>query len=128
MGVQRENVYINTIKEGYETYCSTKVMDRGAVVMCKGSCNGQKMKVFEKGIKIIRFPKILIFGIDRYMYGKKFNGCVKYDEIINVDEHKYKLYAVCNHTGGLGYGHYWSYVQSVDNDNKWYNANDSKIQ
>ena len=41
------------------------------------------------------------------------------------DKYKYNLYAVSNHSGGMGGGHYWSYVKNIDNN--WYKFNDNVV-
>ncbi len=38
----------------------------------------------------------------------------------------YDLYAVSNHFGNVGYGHYTAYGKNPDN-NKWYNFDDSSV-
>ena len=40
------------------------------------------------------------------------------------DSALYELYAVSNHSGGLGGGHYTAYAKNFDN-HKWYMFNDS---
>lgn len=37
---------------------------------------------------------------------------------------KYKLYAVSNHMGGMGGGHYTAYAKSLS-DQRWYELDDS---
>jgi malate synthase len=41
------------------------------------------------------------------------------------DKYKYNLYAVSNHSGGMGGGHYWSYIKNIDNN--WYKFNDNVV-
>ena len=40
----------------------------------------------------------------------------------NKDTYKYDLFAVSNHGGGMGGGHYWSYIKNKDTN--WYKFND----
>ena len=40
------------------------------------------------------------------------------------DSLKYELYAISNHMGNLGGGHYTAYAKNFNN-NKWYSFNDS---
>ena len=40
-------------------------------------------------------------------------------------DRKYKLYAICNHIGGMGGGHYFSYIEKEGN---WYEFNDSVVK
>eukprot|EP01084_Bolivina_argentea_P291710 501373_1 len=121
----KKNKYVQDITSGFQTYCSTKVLDRGAVLKCRGKCKA-KCDVFKQETKIVRFSEVLIFAIDRYNAGQKFSELVGYNEFETFDKQKYELYAVCNHSGGLGYGHYWAFVKGYD-DNEWYEANDNRI-
>eukprot|EP01084_Bolivina_argentea_P291714 501382_1 len=123
---KESDIFVGSIKKGFDTYCCTKVMDRGAVVKCRGNCGGLKCDVFKQETKIVRFSEVLIFAIDRYNAGQKFSELVGYNEFETFDKQKYELYAVCNHSGGLGYGHYWAFVKGYD-DNEWYEANDNRI-
>ena len=43
----------------------------------------------------------------------------------NKSTYKYDLYAVSNHGGGLGGGHYWAYCKN--NDGNWYKFNDAVV-
>jgi len=38
----------------------------------------------------------------------------------------YELYAISNHSGGLGGGHYTAFARNF-RDNTWYNFNDSHV-
>jgi len=44
----------------------------------------------------------------------------------DIDLSKYSLYAVSNHYGGTGGGHYTGYVRNVENG-KWYDCDDSSV-
>ena len=56
------------------------------------------------------------------------NKSLPFDE--EVKEEKvdliYDLYAICNHFGGLGGGHYTAYCKN-NNDGKWYNFDDAMV-
>lgn len=41
------------------------------------------------------------------------------------EQYKYKLYGVCNHSGGTSGGHYTSYVRNAND--KWYHFNDTSV-
>jgi ubiquitin C-terminal hydrolase len=45
---------------------------------------------------------------------------------INKNEHTYNLYAIVNHMGGLGGGHYIAHCKNLL-DGKWYNFNDDTV-
>lgn len=79
-------------------------------------------------------PKILILYLKKYNTHNKFNTYIdiphqldlsKYLYTGCVDNPLYRLYAVCNHTGNLNYGHYYSYV-FVPPINKWVMFNDDR--
>lgn len=123
--VNNANRIQTNIKDSFNAYCNEKVLDRGVVLKCN-KCK-RKSKVFLQETKIIYYPEILIFTIDREQNGRKFTGVVNYPHILKLSINAtYELYAVSNHSGSLGYGHYWAYVKGVDH-NKWYNANDRSI-
>ena len=46
-------------------------------------------------------------------------------QVTASDEPVYELYAVSNHYGGLGGGHYTAYAK---NNGKWYEFNDSSVR
>eukprot|EP01084_Bolivina_argentea_P021984 40835_1 len=113
----------NDIGNAFDVYLSDKLLDRGAVLKCN-KCN-RKSDVFMVKTKIVEYPEILIFTIDRYIDGDKFREIVNYPHELEYDN-GYELYGICNHSGTLSGGHYWAYVKGID-DNNWYNANDSSI-
>ena len=90
----------------------------------------------DKKIEIWNFPDILIISINRFNNrGQKRNDMVNYP-IDNLDLSKYcvgynkykskfDLYGICNHTGGMNFGHYFSYCKYKDGN--WYEFNDSNI-
>lgn len=45
---------------------------------------------------------------------------------INKDDHSYNLYAIVNHMGGLGGGHYIAHCKNLL-DSNWYNFNDDTV-
>ncbi|PWN50193.1 UCH-domain-containing protein [Violaceomyces palustris] len=49
------------------------------------------------------------------------------DDAVAIDKPVYDLYAVDNHYGGLGSGHYTAYAKNP-NDNKWYDFDDSSVR
>jgi len=89
-----------------------------------------------KKIDIWDFPKILIICLKRFdNFGRKRNDFIDFP-IDNLDltnyclgYSKYKshfeLYGICNHTGGAGFGHYYSYCRFKDGN--WYEFNDRSV-
>jgi ubiquitin C-terminal hydrolase len=90
----------------------------------------------QKDIKFWSFPKILIISFKRFnAMGFKVGDfinfptenldlsryCVGYDK----KKYVYDLYAICNHTGGLNGGHYYSYCKNLNG--KWHCFNDKSV-
>ena len=44
----------------------------------------------------------------------------------NKKSYIYELYGVCNHTGNVSGGHYFSYIKNANN--KWYKMNDLEVK
>lgn len=101
-----------------EWYCPT----------CKK--NVQALKSFQ----IYKAPEILIFHLMRFknrgVFSQKINEIVVFpikglviETLENGHSQKiYDLYAVCNHFGGMGGGHYTAYIESMG---KWYHMDDA---
>jgi ubiquitin C-terminal hydrolase len=100
--------------------------------------------------KLLTKPKTLIIKIKRYtQIGQmlvKVNKMIQYPEYINLAQYfcgvgmeDYKLYAVINHIGSMGGGHYYSYIrdmniitennkQRYEFEDRWYLCNDSNVR
>lgn len=95
----------------------------------------------EKKFDIFKLPRILIIHLKRFSY-QRFTSRRKIDRLVDfplenfdlapyVQEKgdvplKYDLFAVSNHSGNLGFGHYTAYAKHVLNG-EWYNFNDSSV-
>jgi len=95
-----------------------------------------KDKTIFKKISFWKLPKILIIFFKKYHNrGNKINKLVdfplenldlsKYVMGYNRDKYKYDLFAITNHIGGTGGGHYYSYVKNYDNN--WYKYDDNIV-
>jgi len=91
-----------------------------------------------KKMEIYKSPPILILHLKRFTNNNKLGILVDYpikdldltDYIKNNDNStskKYDLFAVSNHYGGMGGGHYVAYAQNYFNK-KWYKFDDSHVQ
>ena len=91
---------------------------------------------FIKEVKFWSLPDVLIIFFKRFGNNlRKKNDLVdfpvenldmsKYICGYNKSTYKYDLYAVSNHGGGLGGGHYWAYCKN--NDGNWYKFNDAVV-
>lgn len=95
-----------------------------------------------KKLDLWRLPEILVFHLKRFSYSRYLKN--KLDTFVNfpVDDldlskyvkckdlsgrsHIYDLYAISNHYGGLGGGHYSAYAKLVE-DERWYHFDDSHV-
>jgi ubiquitin carboxyl-terminal hydrolase 4/11/15 len=113
-----------TLAEGDEWYCS--------------SCKAHKRA--KKQFSVYSAPNHLIIHLKRFSYNRywrdKIGTLVDFPleglDMSNWLVQKtgespiYDLYAVSNHMGGLGGGHYTAYGKNCV-DNNWYNFNDSSV-
>ncbi|KAL8150318.1 hypothetical protein V2J09_020126 [Rumex salicifolius] len=96
-----------------------------------------------KKLDLWRLPEILVIHLKRFSYSRYLKN--KLDTYVNFpvhnldlskyvsmkDEsspmsHMYELYAISNHYGGLGGGHYTAYAKLID-DSRWYHFDDSHV-
>lgn len=95
-----------------------------------------------KKLDLWRLPEILVFHLKRFSYSRYLKN--KLDTFVNFpihnldlnkyvkckdgsgQTHVYELYAISNHYGGLGGGHYSAYAKLVD-ENRWYHFDDSHV-
>ncbi|KZV22450.1 ubiquitin carboxyl-terminal hydrolase 9 [Dorcoceras hygrometricum] len=95
-----------------------------------------------KKLDLWRLPDVLVFHLKRFSYSRwqknKLDTFVNFP-IQNLDlsryvksndasegSHVYELYAISNHYGGLGGGHYSAYCKLID-DRSWYHFDDSHV-
>ncbi|XP_024528221.1 ubiquitin carboxyl-terminal hydrolase 5 [Selaginella moellendorffii] len=93
-----------------------------------------------KKLDLWRLPEILVVHLKRFSYVRYQN---KLETFVNFpihdldltkylahrsvpQQHEYELYAVSNHYGGTGGGHYTAFV-NLDLDGQWYNFDDSHV-
>ncbi|XP_019428321.1 PREDICTED: ubiquitin carboxyl-terminal hydrolase 9-like isoform X2 [Lupinus angustifolius] len=93
-----------------------------------------------KKLDLWKLPEVLVFHLKRFSYSRYLKN--KLDTYVNFPIHNldltkyvktedgqsyvYDLYAISNHYGGLGGGHYTAYAKLVD-DNKWYHFDDGHV-
>ncbi|XP_062204947.1 ubiquitin carboxyl-terminal hydrolase 9-like isoform X2 [Phragmites australis] len=95
-----------------------------------------------KKLDLWRLPEILVVHLKRFSYSRYMKN--KLDAFVNFPIHDldmskyvkqtsrgdqcpmYELYAVINHYGGLGGGHYSAYAKLVEEEN-WYHFDDSHV-
>ncbi|CAN1254804.1 Ubiquitin carboxyl-terminal hydrolase 10 [Linum perenne] len=92
-----------------------------------------------KKLDLWRLPEILVVHMKRFSYSRFLKN--KLDTYVDFPIHSldlgkyvkkdgnsciYELYAISNHYGGLGGGHYTAYAKLTDED-RWYNFDDSRV-
>ncbi|TYH97928.1 hypothetical protein ES332_A12G274700v1 [Gossypium tomentosum] len=93
-----------------------------------------------KKLDLWMLPEIIVFHLKRFTYGRYLKN--KIDTFVNFPIHDldlskyvmskdgrsylYELYAISNHYGGLGGGHYTAYAKLTD-ENRWYHFDDSHV-
>ena len=116
-----------TLNDCMDEYCKTEVL-----------CGDNRWLNEKTGLKeevtittsFVYAPKILIISLKKYANEKQmiifplenFN-LQKY--MMDGREILYECYGVCNHSGGMNYGHYFSYVKV---NGKWYSFNDVQVK
>ncbi|PIA48768.1 hypothetical protein AQUCO_01300006v1 [Aquilegia coerulea] len=94
-----------------------------------------------KKLDLWRLPEILVVHLKRFSYSRYLKN--KLDTFVNFPTHNldlrnyvksnvaarshtYELYAISNHYGGLGGGHYSAYAK-LSKENRWYHFDDSHV-
>jgi ubiquitin carboxyl-terminal hydrolase 4/11/15 len=132
----------------FSFYSEPEILDDENKWKCP-HCNA--MVCATKTLDIWKVPDVLVIELKRFMGGgrysygamRKLDTLVDFpDEISTKDfvvgpqkdeDIKYRLYAVSNHSGGLGGGHYTAHVmvqnpfKGPDPNGKWYYFNDSSV-
>ena len=125
-----------TLDDLLEYFCSNEHLEKGNEWKC-GNCN--KRVTITKKFSIFYVPKILIICIKRFSksgWGYDKNGIFIDFPIENLDMgkficgpdkeySKYDLFAVSQHYGGTGGGHYTAVCKNIDGN--WYSYNDSSV-
>lgn len=120
-----------------EYFCSQEYLEKGNEWKC-GKCK-EKVNVTKK-LSIYYVPKLLIICLNRFShsgYGYGKNGTridfplenLDMGEYIcgpDKDNFKYDLFAVSQHYGDTGGGHYTAICKNFDNN--WYSYDDSSVK
>ena len=93
-------------------------------------------------MEVYRAPEVLIIHLKRFSHSRSMMGARKVSELVDfpinglnmapflIDKKQkkviYDLYAVSNHFGGMGGGHYTAYAKNFVHE-KWYNFDDSDV-
>ncbi|XWS65398.1 hypothetical protein CRYUN_Cryun05aG0109300 [Craigia yunnanensis] len=94
-----------------------------------------------KKLDLWRLPEVLVIHLKRFSYSRSMKH--KLETFVNFPIHDfdltnyvadkrssrsqlYELYALTNHYGGMGSGHYTAHIKLLD-ENRWYNFDDNHI-
>ncbi|KAM7496314.1 hypothetical protein LguiA_020728 [Lonicera macranthoides] len=94
-----------------------------------------------KKLDLWRLPEVLVIHLKRFSYSRSLKH--KLETFVNFPIHDfnltnyvanksntrhqlYELYALTNHFGGMGSGHYTAHIKLLD-EHRWYNFDDSHI-
>ncbi|XP_075306787.1 uncharacterized protein LOC142368495 [Odontesthes bonariensis] len=79
-------------------------------------------------------PDVLILLLKRFDFSYRHMSYVKINAVVDVpftlkisENQTYELYAVVEHFGDLTSGHYTATIKSPDDEDRWYNFNDTWI-
>jgi len=103
-----------------------------------GKC--QEHREASKKFDIFKLPKILVVHLKRFQFTKywrdKIESLVEFPDVLDMTAYTaatdsecppiYTLYAVSNHSGSMGFGHYTAYAKNKQTG-KWYHFNDSSV-
>jgi ubiquitin carboxyl-terminal hydrolase 8 len=90
-------------------------------------------RVIKKSVCMWKTPPILIIQLKRFSsVAAKNNAFVEIPFVLDISPFtvekegaRYELYAVANHVGRMGFGHYFAYC--VHDDGSWYKYDDSHV-
>ncbi|KAL6559087.1 hypothetical protein OROHE_006456 [Orobanche hederae] len=121
--------------------CKTNITSLTFSVIFKRYCpNCKGHRQASKKLDLWRLPEILVIHLKRFSYTRFFKNKLETFVDFPIDEfdlsnfvtqkkinvcHRYMLYAVSNHYGGLGGGHYTAFAKHrLD---RWYEFDDSNV-
>jgi len=87
------------------------------------SCNARQQST--KTLSVKTMPKLLVLHLKRFHGMRKNASSIEIEKILEVNHRKYKLCALCNHSGSLSGGHYTA--TCLRKDDLWVVCNDSTV-
>ena len=129
-----------TLDQCFEFFAASEVLDEDNKWFCP---NCREFVCATKKMDVWSVPDVLIIQLKRFIGGgwstKKLDMNVDYPDEIDMSQYivgpqkgtpqRYKFYAVSEHMGGLGGGHYIAHaaVQDATGGEQWYEFNDSSV-
>ena len=130
-------------KENITLYDCFDLYTEGEILDGDNQYRNEKTKKLidaKKKIQVWKFPDILIVSLKRF----SINGMrlTKRNDLVDIPvdnldlspyclgytkkKSQYELYGICNHSGGLGGGHYFAFCKNQNGN--WYSYNDSFVK
>lgn len=126
----------NNIYDCFNEFTKDEILDTDNQWKCE---NCHQMTNAIKNIKIWKPPEILIIVLKRFKFGMHSLKITKKIEFplnnLNLENYvqgyetynsTYNAYAIINHVGGMGGGHYYSYCKNASG--KWWEFNDEDVK
>jgi len=103
-----------------------EILDGSEKPKCEQCKTRRKMR---KKFEIEKAPQVLVIHLKRFgdatgWSRSKITADIKFPVDFNLERQSYSLRAVCNHSGGVGGGHYIAYGKT---DDGWFEYNDSMV-
>jgi len=126
-----------TLQSCIEAFTESETLSESDAWYCS-SC--KDFKCATKKLDLYSSPDILIIHLKRFSYTRqhrdRINTLVQFppdnlditNYVLDPESKKdaiYKLYAVSNHMGGMGGGHYTAYAKNLKNE-QWYHLDDTR--
>lgn len=132
---------VTTLLDCFKEFTRQEFLDDNNQVFCSRCRLHQDCT---KQLSIFRFPKVLVLHLKRFSYGSyrrsKLNTTIAFPSRLDLSQYVpkrgikgpapiYGLYAVSNHMGGTGGGHYTAHcnVSATRDMDSWFTFNDSKV-
>jgi hypothetical protein len=131
------------LEQCFEWFSISEILDENNKWFCP---NCRTFVCADKKMDVWSLAPVLVLHLKRFVGGRsgaarKFDGFVDFPEVLDMTKYvvgpqkheslQYKLFAVSEHSGGLGGGHYTAHArvtQSGYRKGKWYSFNDSSVR
>ena len=128
------------LRQCIESFTNREQLDADNEVYCS---NCKEHRQSSKKLDIWTLPQVLIIALKRFQgmgfISKKIDTVVDFPDELDMAPYcvnaeltrtKYRLFAVSNHSGGMGGGHYYTYAKGgvgSAEERKWFEYNDSSV-
>ncbi|KAJ3253421.1 Ubiquitin carboxyl-terminal hydrolase 15 [Boothiomyces macroporosus] len=129
-----------TVQQCMDEFTKEEVLDGNDTMYCSKCKEHQPTK---KKLTVYSTPDILVIHLKRFSSTGRYGSRSKLEDFVdapingldmsklttsagNPEDKVYDLFAVSNHFGGLGGGHYTAYIKNPL-DGEWYDCDDSRV-